>query len=88
MIIENKNQLSDFLKGYNSQDSIIIPIQNDENKHPIDDGICLLYIQLMDGDEYVLPINHSETLNVDLPDLDSNTKKFTTDKKYLQHLLP
>ena len=88
MIIENKNQLSDFLKGYNSQDSIIIPIQNDENKHPIDDGICLLYIQLMDGDEYVLPINHSETLNVELPDLDSDTKKFTTDKKYLQHLLP
>ena len=88
MIIENKNQLSDFLKGYNSQDSIIIPIQNDENKHPIDDSICLLYIQLMDGDEYVLPINHSETLNVDLPDLDSDTKKFTTDKKYLQHLLP
>ena len=88
MIIENKNQLSDFLKGYNSQDSIIIPIQNDENKHPIDDGICLLYIQLMDGDEYVLPINHSETLNVDLPDLDSDTKKFTTDKKYLKHLLP
>ena len=88
MIIENKNQLSDFLKGYNSQDSIIIPIQNDENKHPIDDGICLLYIQLMDGDEYILPINHSETLNVKLPDLDSDTKKFTTDKKYLQHLLP
>ena len=88
MIIENKNQLSDFLKGYNSQDSIIIPIQNDENKHPIDDGICLLYIQLMDGDEYILPINHSETLNVDLPDLDSHTKKFTTDKKYLKHLLP
>ena len=88
MIIENKNQLSDFLKGYNSQDSIIIPIQNDENKHPIDDGICLLYIQLMDGDEYILPINHSETLNVDLPDLDSDTKKFTTDKKYLKHLLP
>ena len=88
MIIENKNQLSDFLKGYNSQDSIIIPIQNDENKHPIDDGICLLYIQLMDGDEYILPINHSETLNVELPDLDSDTKKFTTDKKYLQHLLP
>ena len=57
MIIENKNQLSDFLKGYNSQDSIIIPIQNDENKHPIDDGICLLYIQLMDGDEYVYSPN-------------------------------
>tara|TARA_B100000902_G_C27279951_1_gene901136 strand:- start:59 stop:1336 length:1278 start_codon:yes stop_codon:yes gene_type:complete len=88
MIIENKSQLDDFLKGYSSQDSIIIPIQNDENKHPIDDDICLLYIQLMDGSEFVLPINHSESLNIDLPDLDSDTKKFTTDKKYLQHLLP
>ena len=88
MIIENKSQLDDFLKGYSSQDSIVIPIQNDENKHPIDDDICLLYIQLMDGSEFVLPINHSESLNIDLPDLDSDTKKFTTDKKYLQHLLP
>ena len=64
MIIENKSQLDDFLKGYSSQDSIIIPIQNDENKHPIDDDICLLYIQLMDGSEY--EISRSGDLDVKL----------------------
>ncbi len=87
MIIENKNQLSEFLKGYSSQNSIIIPIQNDENKHPIQDGLCLLYVQLWDETEYILPFNHSETLNIDIPDLNSQTTKFTPNKKQLSHLI-
>lgn len=87
MIIENKNQLSEFLKGYSSQNSIIIPIQNDENKHPIEDKLCLLYVQLFDGKEYILPFNHSEALNIDIPDLNSNTTKYTSNKKQLSHLI-
>ena len=39
------------------------------------------------GKEYVLPINHNESVNIDLPNLKSNTKKYTNNKNKLLHLL-
>ena len=87
MIVENKEQLVDFIKGYNSEDSIIIPIFCDDNKHPVNTDISLLYIQLMSGKEFILPINHSETLNIDLPLLKSKFTKYTYDRKKLNHFM-
>ena len=88
VIVENNEQLSSFLKIYRKQDSIVLPIQSDEHKHPADDDICLLYIQIIDGEEYILSYNHSESLNLDeQPNLNSDTKKYTIDKKRLQHLI-
>ena len=88
VIVENNEQLSSFLKIYKKQDSIVLPIQSDEHKHPADDDICLLYVQIIDGEEYILSYNHSESLNLDeQPNLNSDTKKYTIDKKRLQHLI-
>lgn len=88
VIIENNEQLSSFIKIYKKQDSIVIPIQSDEHKHPADDDICLLYVHIIDGEEYILSYNHSESLNLDKqPNLKSDTKKYTIDKKRLQHLI-
>ena len=88
VIIENNEQLSSFLKIYKKQDSIVLPIQSDEHKHPVDDEICLLYVHVIDGEEYILSYNHSESLNLDKePNLKSDTKKYTIDKKKLQHLI-
>ena len=88
VIVENNEQLSSFLKIYKKQDSIVLPIQSDEHKHPVDDDICLLYVQIIDGEEYILSYNHSESLNLDeQPNLNSDTKKYTIDKKRLQHLI-
>ena len=88
VIVENNEQLSSFLKIYRKQDSIVLPIQSDEHKHPADDDICLLYVQIIDGEEYILSYNHSESLNLDeQPNLNSDTKKYTIDKKRLQHLI-
>jgi len=88
VIVENNEQLSSFLKIYRKQDSIVLPIQSDEHKHPVDDDICLLYVQIIDGEEYILSYNHSESLNLDeQPNLNSDTKKYTIDKKRLQHLI-
>ena len=50
VIVENNEQLSSFLKIYKKQDSIVLPIQSDEHKHPADDEICLLYVHVIDGD--------------------------------------
>ena len=85
MIVENKIQLSNFIEGYNTEDSIVIPIFCDDNKHSVDTDISLLYIQLMSGKEFILPFNHSETLNIDIPNLESDTKKYTYDRKKLIH---
>ena len=88
VIVENNEQLSSFLKIYKKQDSIVLPVQSDEHKHPADDDICLIYVQIIDGQEYILSYNHSESLNLDeQPNLNSDTKKYTIDKKRLQHLI-
>jgi len=87
VILENSNELESFQKLYQQQDSIVIPISSDTNKHPVEDDLCLLYVQMMSGEEFILPFNHSETLNIDIPNLDSDTKKYTYDKKKLTHFI-
>ena len=87
MILENSNELESFQKLYQQQDSIVIPISSDTNKHAVEDELCLLYVQMMSGEEFILPFNHSETLNIDIPNLDSKTKKYTYDKKKLTHFI-
>ena len=87
VIIENKEQLDSFLKIYSKEDSIITPISSDEHKHPVEIDICLLYVQMMNGEEFILPFSHSEALNIEVPNLQSDTKKYTYDKKKLNHLV-
>ena len=85
MIIENNKQLEQFTKEYKSKDCIVIPIECDINKHPLDNQISLIYVNTF-GDDYILPINHNDSLNIPMPDLVSDTKKYTIDKKRLSHL--
>ena len=87
MIVENKKQLKKFIKKYKSEDSILIPISCDSNKHPVDNKLSLLYVQLLNGEEFILPFDHSETLNIDIPNLESDTKKYTYDRKKLNHFI-
>ena len=86
MILENKKDLKSFLDDFKTKDCIIIPIKEDTNKHPQQTGLSLLYFDFF-GKEYVLPINHNESVNIDLPNLKSNTKKYTNNKNKLLHLL-
>ena len=87
MIIENKKQLKEFIKSYKSEDSIIIPIPCDNNKHSAKTKLSLLYVQLLSGNEFILPFNHSETMNIELPNLETNTKKYTYDRKDLNNFI-
>jgi len=81
VIIENNEQVDSFLKIYKKHDCIILPIISDEVKHPIVTDLCSLYIQILSGEEFILPFNHSETLNIEVPNLQSVTEKYTYDKK-------
>ena len=87
MIIENKKQLKEFIKSYKSEDSIIIPIPCDNNKHSAKTKLSLLYVQLLSGNEFILPFDHSETMNIELPNLETNTKKYTYDRKDLNNFI-
>ena len=86
-IIEKKSQLKRFIKRYKSEDCIIVPVSCDDNKHPMNDSLSLLYVKLLSGKEFILPFNHSETLHLDIPNLDSDTKKYTYDRKKLNHYI-
>jgi len=87
MIVENNVQLEEFKRTYKTEDCILVPIQSDDNKHSINDELSLLYVQMWGGKEFILPFNHSECLNIDLPNLTSDNKKYTYDRKKLNHLV-
>ena len=53
----------------------------------MNDSLSLLYVKLLSGKEFILPFNHSETLDLEIPSLDSDTKKYTYDRKKLNHYI-
>jgi len=91
VIVETEKEFVKFSREFHDYDSIVIPIQCDENKHPMDTKLCLLYIKMLDGDlkEYVLPFRHTDAINLDpekYTDMVWSPKdKFTYDKKKLLH---
>mgnify|MGYP001583919456 CR=1 FL=1 len=90
MIIENPTEFNSFLEKYQDSSCILIPILCDVNKHPLENSLCLLYVKILDGDEYLLPFRHSEALNLDisyLDKLDSDHKKYVYDRKQFNHIV-
>ena len=80
MIIETKIEFDSFLEKYQDSSCILIPVLCDVNKHPLENSLCLLYVKILGGDEYVLPFNHSEAINLGISYLDKlnlNNKKYT-----------
>ena len=90
MIIETKLEFDNFLEKYQDSGCILIPVLCDVNKHPLENSLCLLYVKLLEGDEYLLPFRHSEAMNLDvsyLDKLDSDHKKYIYDKKQFNHII-
>ena len=86
VIVETTDDVKLFEKSYKNQDSIVIPILSDVNKHPVENTLSLIYIQMMDGNEFIIPYNHSETIIGHNINLFSDTTKYTHDKKLLGQL--
>jgi len=92
VIVESNKEWDKFIREFKKHDSVVLPIQCDVNKHPVDTKLCLLYIRLLDDDtkEYILPFRHSDCLNLDLKYINKiRTSKnvYTYDKKVLLHFL-
>ena len=90
MIIENPTEFESFLEEYKESDCIVIPILSDINLHPLENTLCAIYVKLIDGDEYILPFNHGESINLDesmFSKLNSQCKKYVYDKKQFNHIV-
>ena len=92
VIVESRKEWLSFIAEFEEYNSIVIPIQCDENKHPMDTELCLFYIKLLDGslEEYVLPFRHSDAINLSLNYITmiwTPRDVFTYDKKKLLHFV-
>ena len=95
-IVETKSQLDKFLELYNKHDSIIMPVMADENLHPLNNELSLLFVRVIleqeyafgnwriIGDDYMICLNHSECegLDFDISELNNDNVKYTTDVNY------
>ena len=50
VIIESHKEWEKFMVEFEENDSVVIPIQCDVNKHPIDTELCLFYIRLVNDE--------------------------------------
>ena len=90
VIVETTEQFENFIEQYRNSDCILMPILSDVNKHPLQNRLSLLYVKLLEGDEYILPFNHSEAINLpqgNIFELNFGNKKYTFNKKELNHVI-
>ncbi|MBC8147131.1 MAG: hypothetical protein H8E98_04025 [Bacteroidetes bacterium] len=67
MIVDNLDDFNVFLDDASKKNVLLIPVYSDTAKHSINNRISLLYIQVIGGNTYIIPSNHSESLiNKDL----------------------
>ena len=80
IIVENQEEIGQFLEYWNSEQSTIIPIWEDLERHPMNNGLSFLYIKFNELD-FILPFNHNdcEKLQIDLSE--SRMAKWVWNKK-------
>lgn len=86
MIVETKQEFNQFLDEFKKNDVIIIPILCDKNRNILNNELCFLFIKILKQNiYYILPFNHSETINLNIKILkylkDTTNKKYVFDKK-------
>ena len=67
MIVESKIEKDQFLEYWNNEESIVIPIWEDLERHPMTCDVSFLYVRFQNLD-FVLPFNHNdcEPIEIDL----------------------
>jgi hypothetical protein len=89
IIVENQQEQEIFLNYWNREESIIIPIWEDLERHPMNNSLSFLYIRFNDAEtdagylpiDYIIPINHNDCHNIQIDLSHSNTPKFVWNKK-------
>ena len=67
IIVETNKEKDQFLEYWNNEQSTIIPIWEDLERHPMNNGLSFLYVRFSNMD-FILPFNHNdcESLTIDL----------------------
>ena len=84
IIVETNKEKDQFLEYWNKEESKIIPIWEDLDRHPMTNGLSFLYVRFSNLD-FILPFNHNdcEKLEIDLS-ISNQTKWIWNKKGFLQ----
>ena len=90
-LVEDQNKI-DILCKIQYKEAYVEIIPTSHSLHPIENSICALYIKPLNSLKgYIIPINHSETINFDIEEgekiLNSIEKIYVRDKKEFLHYL-
>ena len=91
-LVESKVQFEQFTNA-NWEEVFIEVIPNSYLIHPAQNNICALYIRpLVSTKGFIVPLSHSETLNINMTEINTMLHKFSSiyvrDKKEFLHYLP
>ena len=91
-LVESKVQFEQFLNA-NWKEVFIEIIPNSYLIHPSQNDICALYIRpSISNKGFIIPLHHSETLNINITEVNAMLQKFNNiyvrDKKEFLHYLP
>lgn len=80
IIVENQQEKDNFLTYWNNNESIIIPIWEDLERHPMNNGLSFLYVQILDMD-FIIPYNHNDCEKIKIDLSQSTQPKWIWNKK-------
>ena len=80
IIVETNKEKDQFLDYWNNEESTIIPIWGDLERHPITNGLSFLYVQFRNLD-FILPFNHNDCEKLEIDLSTSNQAKWIWNKK-------
>jgi hypothetical protein len=80
IIVETAKEKEQFFEYWNNEESTIIPIWEDLEKHPMNNGVSFLYVRFQNLD-FILPFNHNDCEKLEIDLSTSNQNKWIWDKK-------
>ena len=80
IIVETNKEKDQFLEYWNNEESKIIPIWEDLERHPMTNGLSFLYVQFRNLD-FILPFNHNDCEKLEIDLSTSNQEKWIWNKK-------
>ena len=80
IIVESQYEKEQFLDYWNNEESKIIPIWEDLQKHPINNKVSFLYVCFLNLD-FILPFNHNDCEKLEIDLSTSKKNKWIWNKK-------
>ena len=80
IIVETDKEKEKFFEYWNNEESTIIPIWEDLEKHPMNNGVSFLYVRFSTQD-FILPFNHNDCEKLEIDLSTSNQPKWIWNKK-------